>query len=83
MNDLPLATKAGGEAFAPDELATSNTIDHGMGDLEFMIFCDENPLPILCACGCKAVAEHNARVMRSEDGAVPCRRCAEAAGETS
>ena len=56
------ATKAGGEAFATDEMATFNTIDHGMTGVEFMIFCDENPLPIRCECGCKEVANHNTKV---------------------
>lgn len=61
---LKVATKRGGEEFAADELATESTIEHGMGALEFMVFCETNPLPILCECrgGCEGVAGHNARV---------------------
>ncbi len=63
---LVMATKANGIGFAADEYATSSTIDHGMADIDFMIFCDENPLPILCECRepCKGVSDHNGRMTR-------------------
>lgn len=65
---LEIATKANEEQFKRGELATESTIDHDMGAVEFMVFCDTHPLPILCECGCPSVSDHNAKA-REEHGA--------------